>query len=349
MRCCQQFRSPVIKYAILFSLMVGSFIGLRAQPNRAAGYDTAFYKSYKGTIITRIFLARDYDIFTMKPPPGLGTFAYHANTPLSIGLGLTFRALSLSISKGLNFLTSDQTKGPTNSLNLQAHLYRRKWVIDAVADFNRGFYLTPPGLAATDGQSYYKRPDMDVQTFGASVTRVLNGSRFSYGAGLSQNAWQEKSAGSFLIGFQAFYNSTNADSTLAPAAVDSSYSRTGIHKLHFFELGPGLGYAYTFVFEKHYFLLASLNLNLNLCYGVEIGKTEAGKVSVSPNYLFRVGGGYNGTKWGLSLLWVAGEINTQGESTDYRYRVTSGSYKLIFARRFAINHKMKTILEKGSD
>jgi Domain of unknown function (DUF4421) len=339
----------MVKNTILVLLLFGYFVPLSAQPKRTPSYDTSFYKSYKGTIITRVFLSRDYDIFTMKPPPGLETFAYHANTPLNIGLGLTYKALSLSISTGLNFLTSDQTKGPTKSLNLQAHLYRIKWVIDAVADFDRGLYLTPPGLAATEGQSYYKRPDMYLQTFGTSIIRVLNGSKFSYGAGLSQNAWQEKSAGSFLIGFQAYYNSTSADSTLAPAAVDSAYSQRGVHKLHFFELGPGVGYAYTFVFEKHYFLLASLNLNLNLCYAVEIGKGDAGKVSVSPNYLFRVGGGYNGTKWGLSLLWVAGEINAQGESTGYTYRVTSGSYKLIFARRLAINRKMKTILEKGAE
>jgi hypothetical protein len=335
-----------VLYTIL--ILLSSFRAM-AQQHKRMDYDTTYYRSFKGTIITRVFFARDYDLFKMKPPNLGPVMTYHANTTLNIGVGLTYRSFFFSIQKGLDFLKSDETKGNTNSLTLAGHLYRRKWVIDALADFNKGYYLTPHGLGSSDGQSYYKRPDLDIKLVGTSVFRVLNNERFSYGAGLSQNAWQQKSAGSFLIGIQAFYTATRGDSAISPTKVDTLVSAFDIHTLHCFEIGPGVGYAYTLVLDRNYYLLGSLNLNLNLSYSREIGYSDVGKISVSPNYLFRVGAGYNSSRWGLGLLWVAGQINSAGESSGYQYRFSSGSYKLIFARRFAVNHQMKKILEKGAE
>jgi hypothetical protein len=257
-------------------LLLFSYLLSGAQLYKRMDFDTVYYRSFKGTIITRVFVSRDYDIFKMKPPGNLQALTYHANTSLNIGVGLTYRSFFFSISKGLNFLQSDQTKGPTNSLSLQAHLYRRKWVIDALGDFNKGYFLTPHGLGSPDGQTYYKRPDLNISIVGASVFRILNSERFSYGAGLSQNAWQQKSAGSFLIGVQAFYSATRGDSALAPTRSDSLLDQLGIHTLHCLEIGPGLGYAYTFVYDKNYFLIGSLNLNCNLSYSREIGNSDAG-------------------------------------------------------------------------
>ena len=270
---------------------------------------------------------------------------HHATTPLNIGVGFTYRSFSFIISKGLNFLRSNTEKGTTHSTDLQLHLYKRKWTIDALGEFYKGFYLNPHGLATPDGRSYYIRPDMGVQLVGASVYRVLNDQRFCYGAGLSQNAWQQKSAGSFLIGGEAFYIATNADSSFAPHTVDSFYNQQNIRKLHIFEIGPGIGYAYTLVIQKHYFLLGSLNANINLRYSRELGDgVKDDKVGFSPNFILRIAAGYNSNKWGLGLLWITSSINTDGKGTGYDYKISTGSYRLVYARRFAINHKMKTIL-----
>src|ERR1700730_15015456 len=102
---------------------------VQAQQYKRMDYDTSYYRSFKGTIITRVFFARDYDLFKMKPSDGAPAMTYHANTTLNIGVGLTYRSFFFSIQKGLDFLKSDETKGNTNSLTLAAHLYRRKWVI----------------------------------------------------------------------------------------------------------------------------------------------------------------------------------------------------------------------------
>ncbi|HLX91902.1 MAG TPA: DUF4421 family protein [Puia sp.] len=319
-----------------------SFCFLAAQ----TGHDSAYYQSYKGSIITRVYFSRKYDIFKLTPhDPSLPAMSYHANTTLSLGLGLTYRSLSFSFSKELSFLKSQERKGATNATDLQLHLYKQKWTIDAVGEFYKGYYLRPDGLAAPDGQSFYLRPDLGVQLVGLAAYRVLNDQRFSYGAGLSQNAWQKKSAGSFLVGGEAFYLATNADSSFVPATVDSAFASQNVRKLHLFEIGPGVGYAYTLVIREYFFLLGSVNVDFNLHFARELGNDiSSDKIGFTPNFIFRVGAGYNLSRWGLNLTWMWSSVNATGGFSNYKYNVTAGNYRLIYFRRVAINRRMKRIL-----
>lgn len=333
-------RSP---YILLMCLLF--FEGVSAQLYSKPDHDTTYYRSFKGTIIGRLYLSRSYLQFKMEPTAGIQTMSYPVNKPLSLGVGITYKSLSFSFSKGLNFLQSTKTKGETKSTDLQLRLYKRKWTIDAVASFYSGYYLNPRGLGAEDDHSYYTRPDIKIKMVGTSVLRVLNDQRFCYGAGLSQNAWQQKSAGSFLLGGEAFYISISGDSSFAPYVVDSAYNKSNIHKIHLFEIGPGVGYAYTLVLQKHYFLLGSFEANFNFRWSHETGNgIGADKVGFSPNYMLRLAAGYNTNKWGLSFAWLTTGLKLQGKEYDYKYSITAGNYRLVYARRLAINRKMKRII-----
>jgi hypothetical protein len=174
---------------------------------------------------------------------------------------------------------------------------------------------------------------------------VLNDQRFTYGAGLSQNAWQEKSAGSLLLGGQAFYLALNGDSALVPHKVDSVYNEKDIRKLHLLEIGPGIGYAYTLVIQKHYFLLGSINANIDLYLSQELSNgTRGNKVGFTPNYMLRLGGGYTTNRWGLNLIWITSNSMADGKTSGYQYAINTGNYRLVYARRFAVNRRMKRIL-----
>ena len=301
-------------------------------------YDTTYYKSYRGSIILRGFVSRNYSLLRLDPPGSLPVTKYRANTPLSVGLGFSYRSVSVSVSKGMGFLQSRERKGDTHSFDLQAHLYKRKWTIDGLAQFYRGFYN-----AAYD--PFYLRPDLQVRTVGLSVCRVLNDTRFSYGAGLAQNAVQEKSAGSFLLGGNAFYSAVRGDSALVPYKTDSLYNRNGIDKTHLLELGVGGGYAYTFVFEQHYFLLGSASADVNAAFSREIGTgIKKDRIGLSPGYFLRLGAGYNASRWGLSALWFTGTVSALGESSGYRYGEHLGNYRLVYVRRLAVNRHMRVIL-----
>jgi Domain of unknown function (DUF4421) len=319
----------------------------KAQLYPKPDHDSTYYVSYRGSIMTRVFFSRTYNQFKLDPPGHLPAMSYHANNPLNLGIGATYKFVSFSISKGLNFLQSNSKKGKTRSFDLQTHIYKRKWAIDAIAEFYKGYYLTPAGLGAGQLQPYYVRPDMQVQTVGISAYRVLNDQRFSYGAALAQNAAQLKSAGSFLIGGQVFYMAIHGDSTFVPPLVDSLYAARNIHKIHLVEFGPGAGYAYTFVFQKHYFLLGSVNANINFRISKEIGSGASGtRIDFSPTTILRFGAGYNASRSNISLVWFNSTGSARGNASDYHYPLRTGSYRLVYVRRFAINHHMQRILDQ---
>ena len=336
------------KYYLLTIMFVFIASALSAQ---TSGHDSSYYQSYKGSILTRVYFSKKYDIFKLTPPNGSpAPMSYHANTTLSLGAGITYRSLSFSFSKELTFLKSEQQKGKTDATDLQLHLYKQKWTIDAIGEFYKGYYLRPEGVGAPDGQGFYVRPDLGVQLVGLAAYRVLNDRKFSYGAGLSQNAWQIKSSGSFLIGGEAFYVATNADSSFVPSKVDSQFATHNVHKLHLFEFGPGIGYAYTLVVKEHFFLLGSANVDFNVHYAREIGNgITDDKIGFTPNFIFRIGTGYNLSRWGVNLTWMWSSINTIGKFSDYHYNVTTGNYRLIYFRRIALNRRMKRILRPTSE
>jgi hypothetical protein len=72
---------------------------------------------------------------------------------------------------------------------------------------------------------------MRLRMVGVTGYRILNDRRFSYGSVLGQGGYQQRSAGSFLLGGNVFYSAINADSAFAPFRIDSKYSRSTIRKM----------------------------------------------------------------------------------------------------------------------
>ena len=275
---------------------------------------------------------------------------YRPNTRLTLGIGGTYRSLTVNIGFGLSSFNPDKERGETHYLDLQAHFYARKWNFDLLGQFYRGYYLSPQGLGSPRGKSFYVRSDLKVQVGGIALYRALNDRLFSYQAGLLQNEWQKKSAGSIVIGGETYYGAVHGDSTLIPGVVDPEYSQLGINKVHFFEIGPGIGYAYTLVYKEHFFLLGSATLNMAFRYSREKETNRnADKIDITPNFIFHAGAGYNTKNWDLSMLWVTTQINVKGGASNYKYLIASGNYRLIYARRFTVNRKVKNILQPIND
>ncbi len=343
-----------IKKFLLTILFSGFYFFSQAQPKNQApqpDHDTSYYQSYRNKLTGRAYLSRKYTLLKLKPPEGEASqMTYRPNTTLNVGIGATYRSVTLNIGIGVNSFNPHHEKGKTHYLDLQTHFYARKWNFDLLGEFYRGYYLSPQGLASPDGKSYYVRSDMAVQFGGVAAYRVLNQKKFSYQAALVQNEWQKKSAGSLVVGGETYYGTIHGDSSIAPALVDPVYAQKGIHKVHFFEIGAGIGYAYTLVFDQHFFLLGSATVNLDFRYTreKEINK-NADKFDFTPNFIFHAGAGYNTAKWGLSVLWVGDEIHIKGGSSSYQYLIRTGNYRLIYAKRFTINHKVRKVLQPIND
>src|SRR5450432_2886629 len=311
-------------------------------------HDSIYYTTYRSMLTARAYLSRKYNVLSFNPPAPTQSFQYRATTSLNLGIGATYHAFTVNIGFGISKFNPGNEKGNTKYLDLQGHFYTRKWNIDLLGEFYKGYYLTPQGLAAPSGKSYYLRPDIGLSLVGFAFYRALNDKKFSYQAGLLQNEWQKKSAGSILYGGEIYYGAIHGDSSLTPALIDPGVYALSIDKFHFFSFGPGVGYAYTFVYKEHLFILGSATVNLAFRYSTEVSSAysqHASHLSFRPNYILHAGAGYNGKKWSFSVLWVDSELFMKGANMGYNYTVDVGNYRLVYARRFNLDRKTKRILE----
>jgi len=333
-----------MRLSIVFLAISSSLL---AQGQRAGSpFDSAYYQAYPKLVTARFFFSKKYTGLLLEAPADVPTLKYRPNTAFSTGVGATYGAITLNLGLNLGFLNPDkEDKGKTRSLDLQSHIYTRKLLIDLYGQFYKGYYLSPKGYAIP-GDAAYLRPDLRVNLMGVSVYRLFNPRQFSYRAAFLQNEWQKKSAGSLLIGAEAYTGIIKADSALVPGAVESKYTQRNINKVVFTEFGPGIGYAYTLVYKEHFFLTGSASLTGDLSFVKEY--TEAGPekhTSVTPNVTLRGVLGYNSNKWSTSISWINNTTNLRGASGKDQYLVRTGNIRVTIAKRFQPGRLLKKRLQ----
>lgn len=313
-----------------------------AQANR--GNDTTYYIFFPESITGRFYFSQKHTSFDIKSKEAKDLH-YSPNTNLNIGVGATWHNISLNLAYGFNFLNNDQEKGKTKYVDLQAHLYRPRWVTDFYGQFYNGYHVSPEGFAAKPGEKYYYRPDVSATLIGASQYYIFNSKRFSYRAALIQNEWQKKSAGTFLLGAEAYYGVLNGDSALVPKSIENQYAQKSIHRVDYLSLGPGAGYAYTVVIAHHLFVTGSLSGSLNLSYAMEsdyVNHNDNFSLNVVPNIKAAVG--YNGKTWIISANYTGNNLPFKGATTENKYSINTGNYRFIISRRFSSDKKIRKIL-----
>ncbi|MEO5945837.1 MAG: DUF4421 family protein [Chitinophagaceae bacterium] len=330
-------RSNKILSAFLFFLLCYSQ-NIKAQKH--AEHDSSYYELFWHQITGRVYAAQKFTHFTMPSSDGSRDLQYVANPKLNVGIGVTWHNLSLNVFYGFAYLNNKDTiKGKTKGLDLQLHLYPRKWLIDLLVVMPKGFHTNPKGYASTNPNKYYYREDVKERIFGLAAYRLPNKEKFSYRAALNNNEWQKKSAGSILYGGQAYYvimESNAEDSLLVPKAVQSSFPKlAGITESRFITIGPGAGYAYTFVHNKHLYLMLSgvAHLDVNILTEEKGSANQVKKTSVSPSLMYRTAVGYNSANWGFSASLAGNTFWAKGPSAQ-KYSVQGGGLRFSVTKKF---------------
>jgi hypothetical protein len=317
----------------------------RIEQNRH--FDTSYYHSYDRRLTTRLYLSQKYTRLELTAPKGITNAKYRPNTTLNLGVGATYRSLTLNLAYGFPFLNPDVGKGKTSYLDLQSHIYTRKWIIDGFGQFYRGYFLSPKGLSAASPNDYYLRSDLRVNLFGGAAYHAFNWRKFSYRAPMLQNEWQKKSAGSFLLGGEFDYSRSWADAPLVPDSLRGQYANANVTQVKMFQAGPGAGYAYTLVLFQHFFVTAGLSANLNLGFTREFsGNTSTDRWGLAPNLLYRGVIGYNSKLWTANLSLVNSTVLARGEYPGYDYMLRVGNVRLTVAHRFKPGHKFRLFTRK---
>ena len=309
-------------------------------------YDSTYYVSYETMLTTRFYFSKKYTSLKFRDFGENYNVTYRPNTTLNMGVGATYKSFTLNLAYGFGFLNPERGKGETKYLDLQFHTYTRRFVIDMFGQFYRGFFLTHNSTNSPNTE-YYLRPDLSVNQIGASVQYILNHRKFSYRASFLQSEWQKKSAGTFIFGLEAYGGKIEADSTIIPTVVNTEEAKRSITELRFFEFGPNAGYAYTLVIKKHFFLTASASISLDFGQNTVFDQSGTVKSSgMSPNSFFRVFGGYNSSKWAISIIYVTNSVRLSTESFDRRTILNTGNFRINYVYRFELRGKMKRFLEK---
>ena len=259
---------------------------------------------------------------------------------LNLGAGFTYKIVTLNLSYGFKFLNKDKGRGDTKGLDLQFHIYPHKWAIDLLGAFLKGYYLDPKAQNGLGLPDYYIRPDLHRNIVGLSLFRVANADKFSYRAAFNQKDWQTKSAGSLLIGAETYYGIVKADSALVPSKAGSNYTQAGIDKINFFSIGPGIGYAYTLVISKHFFITGSAigSLSVNISSEQNSGNKKS-KVKIIPGGIYKAAIGYNSSTWSVSATLLGNALYAASAASSKEYFLPTGSVNFIIASKIGIKKR----------
>lgn len=329
-------RQSFLRSFIFAALILLVFVPINANAQKHFKHDSTYYSTYHQSFIPRLYVSKKNTSFTLPALASSTTdLKYKANNRTKGGVGLIYKFFSLDLGYDFDFLnpTDNDEKGETKGLNMQFHIYPRKWVIDAVGLFQKGFYLSTNDYFPGKPGSYTYRKDVKQDFVNIAAYRVRNADKFSYRAAMVQNEWQKKSAGSLLYGGQAYYGSLRGDSALVPKALENKFAQAGIKKVSFFSAGAGVGYAHTLVIDQHFFIMASLVGNLNLNFSTEEGSKKDNKTSVGPAAIYKASIGYNSDGWSISGNYAGNAYFTKGASSDDYYYMPSDNFRLVLEKK----------------
>lgn len=314
-------------------------------------HDSAYVVSYARFLTTRFYFSKKYTRLDVIDSNVGNALRYWPNSTVNMGVGATYGPFTLNLAYGFRFMNPDRGRGDTRWLDLQSRLYGRKYIVDLYGQFYNGLFLrnTSSVVAGQSGvdDAYYVREDLYLQQIGLGAMYVFNNERFSYRASFVQNEWQRKSAGSLLLGLEVYHGLASADSAIVPGLIklEGMFDSFEVNRMVFFELGPSLGYAHTFVWKQHWFFTAHASGNAGFGWISEYDPNGLSRhFGVFPNLLLRAVVGYNSPRWFLGISAIDNSLRLRSSSPGVRWMVGTGNLRLTLAHRLAPGPKTERYL-----
>jgi hypothetical protein len=329
------------KIFLLLFLFLGTAALVQAQKIKKKWlHDSTYYDMYPHKLTGRIYVSKKFEDIKVPSGGSATDLKFVANRKLNFGVGATWHNLTLNLSYGFSNYSAD--RGKTKGLDFQLRFFPHKWVIDLLAIMPKGMYIKPKGTGTNNG-TYYTNEDTKERIYGFAAYRVPNKEKFSYRAALVQNEWQKKSAGSLLYGGEALYViGPENDSLFIPALIADNYAGKGIKEMRYISVGPGIGYAYTAVMDRHFFIMGSLIANLKVNIATEEHLSgDFKKTAIAPSGIYKAAIGYNSDTWSLVASASGNILMDKGPKTNQNYFYKSGQIRVALAKKFDLKKKNK--------
>ncbi|MDP2723782.1 MAG: DUF4421 domain-containing protein [Bacteroidales bacterium] len=319
--------------------------------NKPLNYDTNYFKSYTNELTTRLYASVKYANFSVVDQSLNKSLNYRVNDKIMLGFGANYSVFGLNIAFNFPFNKWDHNKyGETTYLDLQSHLYLRRYIVDFYLQRYQGFYLDDP-ISVIEGwpeqDTFPKRPDITIVDAGLTVQYIVNSKKFSYRAAYLQNEWQKKSAGSIIFGASAFYILVRGDSSIIPSNVSPVLFAQGnkFDKMNQLSVGINAGYTYTFVAWKSFFLAFGLtagpafgNITVHET-GVKLSNKH--EFTLNINALGRASLGYNSKKIYVGVFYLNQVIGNKMPQENVWNFVNTGNFRFNLVYRFKLNKPIK--------
>lgn len=320
---------------LIVTSIFAALLPFNSKAQKKESVDNGYYITYPDRLMVNVYLMQKFAPFTISSA-NKQDLNYRSASKLNLGAGFAYNGFALNASYGFNFLYKENGKGKTKGLDLQFHIYPHKWAIDLLGSFRKGYYIDPKKNNGFNFPDFYVRPDFKRNVVGLSVFRVPNSHKFSYRAAFTTNDWQTKSAGSLLFGGEAYFGSIKGDSVLVPAMVSNLYDQAGIDKINFFSIGPGIGYAYTLVIHKNFFITGSAIGSIDVNFSAEERSGDKkNKTSLIPGGIYKGAIGYNSATWSVAANIIGNALYIGSESSSKEYFLPTGALRFTVAKKFA--------------
>ncbi|MEA3463219.1 MAG: DUF4421 family protein [Bacteroidota bacterium] len=316
-------------------------------------YDTSYIRVYKDELTTRLYLSRKQNGYTLTNGFAQPWMQYKTNDNILLGLGYTYSFLTINLGVKLPLINDDDDiYGESNYLDLQTHFMFRSFIMDLYLQWNSGYYLSNPEEVYPFWQDQEARPvrgDMRTNIVGLSAQYLFNSDRFSYKASFWQNEFQRKSAGSPIVGIEAYYMLGMTDSMMVEDAIPSSGYMDDLpfNQNDMMNAGLSGGYAYTFVYKEKLSLSLSTVLGLSgsfhrvhytpdsytLTKGLSVGLTNTSRLSL----------GYNTAKHYFGISYQRFWMSVMAGSYKDWYSYNTGHVRINFVKRIHLKRPIKIL------
>ena len=252
-----------------------------------------------------------------------GKKVYSPNYPFSLGLGIGLRKiLGLNVLYAQNlFRLKNKTNLKTRSIDIQAHKYGKRILIDAYYQDYTGFYID------RGKENYTLFPTLSTQQIGVESTYVWRADKFSARAAFEQRECQVKSAGSLLFGSGFYWHRIEPDAKTENVSTEAFEN---------FQIGFHVGYGYSWVAGKHWLLTGAFIGGLN--FGNQIDVLQDFNIKIYPTSITRFSFVYLKDDWTVALSGIFNNKSVYPMDSK-PIRLITPSIQLSFTKHFYLKRK----------
>jgi len=246
---------------LIIAMSLALNLHLPAQDN----INSMYIKSYTEQVTARFYLLQEEIGFEIFPEGSCKEIFYKPNIPVKFGLAAFYKWFGLGLAIKSPFYDKESaTKGNSSIIDLRINGYGRALSAELSYQDYHGFYLgnTPTLLQGwVSGDPMYQRPDMRILAYSGIFYYIPNFRKHSIRAAYIQNERQLKSSGSMIISPSFLVTDVFADSSLVPSFYTNEFHTIPEEMIingHFITAGISIGYSYTLVLLKNFYINLSV-------------------------------------------------------------------------------------------